>query len=600
MNILGYSGLDASVRYAELDPDLRRGEERMVQGLDSAAVLLVDGRIVAAAEEERFSFEKHTGAFPRQSILYCLKEAGISPKQIDRVAHGFDYSRYAGIVGKGPRYDLVLDPARQKELWRDRMGLELEGDRFTPFPHHLTHAASAFYPSGFDEALCVVCDGMGEVESLTVYAVRQGEFQVLDRFGIHDSLGILYGLVTVHLGFKFNADEYKVMGLAPYGDPERFRTFFEAIHTIEKNGRYSLHLEKLGGLKQPYYRSVLDHLHQHVLPRPEDSEHLPEIACDFAAAAQACLERLLFHVIVHWRQHTGLRQICLAGGVALNCTFNGKLLQSGLFEQVYVQPAAGDDGSALGAAFLAAGQAGVLLDPLNCNELPYYGPSFTQAEIGRVLNEVDEGSGLAVEDLESEDQAALDAAQALADGEIVAWFQGRLEFGPRALGHRSILANPLLPDIKQELNSVIKLREGFRPFAPAVTRERAHDYFDFVPSAMFDYMLATCPVRPEWRARLPGVTHVDGSARMQTVDRHQNALFHRLITRFGDLTGVHCVVNTSFNLRGQPMIASPIVALETFRKVRIDRLYLGSFRLVKIAAAETLRGRDRATADIRL
>jgi carbamoyltransferase len=599
MNILGYSGLDASVRYAELDPGLRSGEERMVQGLDSAAVLLVDGRIAAAAEEERFSFEKHTGAFPRQSILYCLKEGGLSPKQIDRVAHGFDYSRYTGMVGKGRRYDLVLDPARQKELWRDRMGLEIGGDRFAPFPHHLTHAASAFYPSGFDEALCVVCDGMGEVESLTVYSARRGEFQILDRFGIRDSLGILYGLVTVHLGFKFNADEYKVMGLAPYGDPERFRRFFEGIHTIEANGKYALHLEKLGDLKQPYYRSVLDHIHRHVLPRPEDSEHLPEIACDFAAAAQACLERLLFHVIAHWRRQTGLRRICLAGGVALNCTFNGKLLQSGLFDEVYVQPAAGDDGSALGAAFLAARRAGEPLNPANCNELPYYGPSFTHAEIDGLLNDLGEDSGLAVEDLGSEDHAALDAAQALADGEIVAWFQGRLEFGPRALGHRSILANPLLPDIKQELNSVIKLREGFRPFAPAVTRERAHDYFDFVPSATFDYMLATCQVRPEWRSRLPGITHVDGSARMQTVDRHRNALFHRLITGFGELTGVHCVVNTSFNLRGQPMIASPIVAIETFRKVRIDRLYLGSFRLVKIAAAETFRGQDKATADIR-
>jgi carbamoyltransferase len=598
MNILGYSGLDASVRFAQSDPDLRSGEERMVQGLDSAAVLLVDGRIVAAAEEERFSFEKHTGAFPRQSILYCLKEAGISPRQIDRVAHGFDYGRYTGIVGKGRRYDLVLDPARQQELWRDWMGPEI-GKRFASFPHHLTHAASAYYPSALDEALCVVCDGMGEVESLTVYAARHGEFQVLDRFGIRESLGILYGLVTVHLGFKFNADEYKVMGLAPYGDPERFRHFFEGIYTIKENGRYSLHLEKLGDLKQPYYRSVLDHIHRNVLPRAEDGEQLPEIACDFAAAAQACIERLLFHVIAHWQRQTGLRKICMAGGVALNCTFNGKLVQSGAFEEVYVQPAAGDDGSALGAAFLAARQVGERLNPLNCNELPYYGPSFTHGEIARLLDDLSESSGLAVEDLESEDHAALDAAQALADGEIVAWFQGRSEFGPRALGHRSILANPRLPDIKQELNSIIKLREGFRPFAPAVTHERARDYFDFVPSSTFDYMLATCQVRPEWRSRLPGITHVDGSARMQTVSCRRNPLFHRLITRFGELTGVHCVVNTSFNLRGQPMIASPVVAIETFQKVRIDRLYLGSFRLVKISVAGTLRGRDKAIADTR-
>lgn len=581
MIILGYSGLDASVSHARQDPTLRAGEERMVQGLDSAAALLVDGRIIAAAAEERFSFEKHTNAFPHRAIRYCLGAARIGPDEIDLVAHGFDYGRYASLFRNGDRFARVLDPRLQLELWRATFGHALPAGKFVPLTHHLTHAASCWFPSGFEQALCVVCDGMGEVESMTIYAAQNGTFEVLARFGIGDSLGILYGLVTAHLGFKFNADEYKVMGLAPYGNPERFRPFFDSILELQDSGRYALRLDRLTREKAPYHRNVLKYFEEHVIPRPESTESLPQLHCDFAAAAQEGLERALFHVIGHWRRQTGLTRLCMAGGVALNCTFNGKLVHSGLFDEVYVQPAAGDDGSALGAALLAARRAGEGLSADNCGELPFYGPAYSQEDMSAAATALAEGFD--VTDLGSAEAAADDAARALADGRIVAWFQGRMEYGPRALGNRSILANPLEPDIKERLNAVIKLREAFRPFAPAVTVERAADYFEFVPSSTFDYMLATCPVRSEWRSRLPGVTHVDGSARMQTVDSRRNPLFHRLITAFGQLTGVHCVVNTSFNLRGQPMIVSPEVAITTFRRVRIDRLYLGSLRLGKRA-----------------
>ncbi len=578
MIVLGYSGLDGSVAYALEDPGLRPGEERMVQGLDSAAALLVDGRVVAAAAEERFSFEKHTGAFPRLAIGYCLGQAGLRAADIDLVAHGFDYGRYGALFAED-RFRRIFDPARQPELWQDRLGVSLASTRFRPVSHHLAHAASAWHPSGFDEALCVVCDGMGEVESLSVFAARDGKLERLDQFGIRDSLGILYGLVTVHLGFTFNADEYKVMGLAPYGNPDRFRPFFQSIVELQAEGRYALRLDRLTTDRSPHWRGVLDHLAQHVLPRPEGADTLPQVHCDFAAAAQECLERVLFHVLGYWRRRTGLRRLCMAGGVALNCTFNGKLIHSGLFDRVYVQPAAGDDGTALGAALHAAYQAGERLSPANCGELPFYGPAYSDAAMAEAARTL--GAGLTVTDLGSVEAAADDAAQALHRGAIVAWFQGRMEYGPRALGSRSILANPLEPDIKERLNAVVKLREAFRPFAPAVAVERASQYFDFVPSATFDTMLATCLVRAPWRARLPGVTHVDGSARMQTVDPGRNPLFHRLITAFGVLSGVHCVVNTSFNLRGQPMIVSPEVAIDTFRRVRLDRLYLGRLRLTK-------------------
>jgi carbamoyltransferase len=581
MIILGYSGLDASVPYARRDPDLRAGEERMVQGLDSAAAILVDGTVLAAAAEERFCGEKHTNIFPAESIRYCLAAAGISADQIDAVAHGFDYGRYAAMLGviDADRYETVLSPARQLDLWRDRFDLRLPAEKFLPVRHHLAHGASTYFPSGFKDALCVVCDGMGETESLSIYAVRDGIFRLLDRHRIKDSLGILYGLVTFHLGFKFNADEYKVMGLAPYGNPEAFRSFFDSIIELQQQGKYRIHLDPLWRDPQPYYRGVLKYIQEQIIARPDDTEMLPQSHCDFAAAAQECLERTLFHVIEYWREQTRLTKLCMAGGVALNCTFNGKLAQRRLFDEIHVQPAAGDDGTALGAALASAHRMGEPLSPAIVGALPFYGPAYSKEEILAAIGSL--AGGLDVADLGSKTAAAEDAAAALAADQTVAWFQGRMEYGPRALGNRSILANPLIPDIKDRLNRIIKLREGFRPFAPAVAIEWAHDYFEFSPSSMFDYMLATCRVRPEWRSRLPGITHIDGSARMQTVDADRNALFHRLITAFGQITGIYCLVNTSFNLRGQPMIISPAIAVETFRKVALDRLYIGSVRLRK-------------------
>jgi carbamoyltransferase len=570
--ILGYSGLDDSVRFAKRDPNLPAGEERIVQGLDSAAAIVVDGEIVAATAEERFCGEKHTGRFPVESIRCCLDGAGITRDKIDFVAHGFDYRRYAGIfkVANSAIYDAVYDPSRQRQLWEQQLGISL-GDRFVPVNHHLAHAASAYFPSGFGDALCVITDGMGEAESMTIYDVHDGHFKILDRCNIRDSLGMLYGLVTYHLGFKFNADEYKVMGLAPYGDPKIFRDFFSRTIIFDTPQTY-----RIQGM--PNYREMLARLAGEI-SRPENTEMLPQEHCDFAAAAQEAMERALFHVIGYWQKKTRLKNLCMAGGVALNCTFNGKLHAKRLFDRIYVQPAAGDDGSALGAALVTARERGDTLSPNIINAMPYYGPSFSKDAIEAAI--IEGGEGLKVRELESVEAAADDAALALANDEIVAWFQGRMEYGPRALGNRSILANPLISDIKEKLNRIIKLREGFRPFAPAVANGFAHNYFEFDPSTMFDYMLSVCPVAKEWRERLPGITHVDGSARIQTVNEHQNALFYRLIVSFGKHTGVYCVVNTSFNLQGQPIIVSPKIAIETFRRVAFNRLYMGAFRLCK-------------------
>jgi carbamoyltransferase len=569
--VLGYSGLDDSVRFAQLDPLLVDGEERIVQGLDSAAAIIVDGEIVAAAAEERFCGEKHTGRFPVASIRYCLEAAGIACGDIDLVAHGFDYRRYANIfrVTNPDIYHAVYDPDRQRQLWREHFAIAL-GEKFVPVKHHLAHAASTYFPSGYKNALCLVADGMGETESMTVYDVRDGDFQVLARHPIADSLGMLYGLVTYHLGFKFNADEYKVMGLAPYGDPAVFREFFDAVVALESPADF--HIRSMSN-----HREMLKRLAAQIAS-PDSVEMLPQQHCDFAAAAQEALEKVLFHVIGHWQRQTRRRDLCMAGGVALNCTFNGKLAAKRLFERIHIQPAAGDDGTALGAALITARQRGDKLSPSLVDAMPFYGPEFSSEAIEAAI--IERADGLEIVEFGSGEAAADDAARALADKRIVAWFQGR-EYGPRALGNRSILANPLIPGIKDKLNRIIKLREGFRPFAPAVAREFADQYFEFLPSTMFDYMLAVCPVTPEWRGRLPGITHVDGSARMQTIGDRQNPLFHRLIMSFGRISGVYCLVNTSFNLQGQPIIVSPTIAIDTFRKVAFDRLYLGTFRLSK-------------------
>jgi carbamoyltransferase len=588
MIILGYSGFDGSVDYQKRRADLRPGEERMTQGLDSAAALVIDGRIVAAAAEERFSFQKHSNRFPALAIQYCLDEAGVALRDVDHVAHGFDYGRYAAMFKRfdADFYGSVLAPERQLPLWSERLGYALPAERFHPVNHHLAHAATAFLPSGFDEALCVVCDGMGEVASLTVYYADRRGYRTLDTTSVRNSVGILYSIVTRHLGFKFNADEYKVMGLAPYGDPSVYRGFFESITQLKPDGRFEIDLPAASGAGKDapelFHRGVLRHLHECVIPSPESSESLSQPYCDFAAAAQECLERILFHTIRHWRSVTGLKNLCMAGGVALNCTCNGKLVAARWFDQVYVQPAAGDDGAALGAALHVAVENRETFDPRNVDEMPFYGPSYSKAKILAAARTF--SNAIDVDDAGSISAAADDAAAALCRDEIVAWFQGRMEYGPRALGNRSILANPTVPDIKERLNQIIKLREGFRPFAPAVNVEHARTYFDFVDSFTFDYMLATCQVKPDWRGRLPGVTHVDGSARMQTVARGNNPSFHDLIRRFGERSGIYCVINTSFNVRGQPMIVSPQVAIETFLKVRIDRLYLDSIRITKRGA----------------
>jgi len=582
MIVLGYSGFDRSVDFARREPGIRPGEERMVQGFDSACAILLDGEVIAAAAEERFSLEKHTNRFPRNAIRYCLKAANVRLSQVERIVHGFNYEKYASIFRGTDRYEQVLDPARQKDVWMRVFGEEFRPTTFGTVEHHLAHAASAYFPSGFETSLCLVCDGMGEVDAITLYEVNCGKFTKLDSLLIPNSIGILYGIITSQLGFAFNADEYKLMGLAPYGDPSRFRGLFERLIKPTDGGRYMIDWNICGenAFHSPYYRKILEYLDREVLPRPESSETHSQPYKDLAASVQEALENSITRLLCHWATKTGQKNLCMTGGVALNCTLNGKLIKQKLFEDLFIQPAAGDDGTALGAALFASHN----LEPdkfhTQRRPMPFFGPEYSQTEMNAAAEKF--VGKIIIDDLGTPERAASDAAEALSKDAIVAWFQGRMEYGPRALGNRSITANPMISDIKERLNAIIKLREGFRPFAPAVAAEHASRYFEIGDGASpFDYMLATTMVRPEWRERLPGITHVDGSARVQTVSSENNRLFYLLIEEFAKRTGIHALVNTSFNIRGQPMIVSPEIAIETILKVRIDRLYLGSLRIVR-------------------
>ena len=581
MNILGISGFENSMRFKkDRWPELEEREYRISQGHDSAATLIVDGEVVAAAAEERFNREKHSGKFPIGAISYCLSEAGLSTGDIDELAHGFDYSPY--------RKAYSIDQATA-QLYRDvfsREALLALVDRYMPgFPperlhhvsHHLAHAASAYFTSGWDECLVAVVDGMGEAQSVSIFRGHDGKLDRLHEISAHDSIGILYSLVTLHLGFDFNSDEYKIMGLAPYGDPRRFRPFFEEAVQLLPDGSVRIPILRLNRTREEreIYSATRGFLEKNLVKQRRPDAAIKDEHCDAAAALQACLDKVMLHICGHFGAATGLRRLALAGGVALNCTANGRLKQSGLFDDIYVQPAAGDDGSALGAALYRASQAG---EARNTRlPVPFYGPAHSMPSIEAALAAFEDR--LEVLRLDTLDQTCAEAARLIAEGRVVAWYRGRMEFGPRALGHRSILADPGRPEMRDRVNAMVKMREAFRPFAPAVSLEQAHMWFDVAPVTELPYMITTVDVRQEYRAQLPAITHVNGSARVQTVSPKDNPEFHALLQAVGRITGRQMVLNTSFNVKGQPIVNTPHEALCTFLATGIEFLFLENIRI---------------------
>jgi len=576
MNILGISGFENAMSFKRVQwPGLEEREYRISQGHDAAAALLINGVLVAAAAEERFDRQKHSARFPVHAISYCLSEAGLSLEHIDELVHGFDYSPYQKIYSLDPMTAPLYEQVFSREALLAQVERNLSGfrpQRVHHVGHHLAHAASAFFTSGWDDCLVAVVDAMGEAQSVSIFHGHDGKLDKLREISAQDSMGILYSLVTLHLGFDFNSDEYKIMGLAPYGSPERFRAFFQHAVELCPDGSIRIPVLRLNRTREERenYTATRKYLDEHLVKerRPEDeitAEHR-----DVAAALQECLDRVMLHICGHFGASTGLRRLALAGGVALNCTANGRLMRSGLFDEIYIQPAAGDDGAALGAALYRAALArdvhNVRFPP------PFHGPGYSIEKIDVALAEF--ADRVDVIRYRTLDQACAEAARLIAEGRVLAWYRGRMEFGPRALGHRSILADPRRPQMRDRINAMVKMREAFRPFAPAVSLEQVHLWFDVPPLTELPYMITNVDVREEYRAQLPAITHINGSARVQTVSAKDNPELHALLQAVGSATGREMVLNTSFNIKGQPIVNTPREALETFLGTGIDFLFL--------------------------
>ena len=548
---------------------------------DAAAALLRDGEVVAAAQEERFSRIKHDPSFPRQAIRYCLDEAGISAADLDYV--GF-YDRplvkferiLLTYLSTFPRslfaFLKAMPPWLRQKLWiRHEIRKALDYDGPVLFAeHHMSHAASAFLASPFEEAAILTTDGVGEWAT-TAYGVGEGNrIRLVKEIHFPHSLGLLYSAITYYLGFRVNSAEYKVMGLAPYGKPRYLEQFRELID-VREDGSFKLNMKYFAyhyGLRMTNTR--LERLFGRQRRLPDDP--IDPFHQDVAASLQAVTEDVLLKAANHLYRETGLKRLCMAGGVALNCVANGRILRETPFEELFVQPAASDAGGAVGVALFIYHT--LLKQPRTWHwRDAYLGPGYEAEEIRRVL----EKYGLPYEEL-SREALLRRTARLIADQRVVGWFQGRMEFGPRALGNRSILGDPRNPENKDRINLKIKFRESFRPFAPSVLEEKAKEYFELdVPSP---YMLLTAQVRPD-RRTIPAVTHVDGSARIQTVSREQNPLFYDLLAEFERQTGCPVLINTSFNVRGEPIVCTPEDALSCFFRTRMDDLVIGPFHLAK-------------------
>jgi carbamoyltransferase len=591
MNILGISGFENAMTFKKAHwPGLDEREYRISQGHDAAAALVVDGTLVAAASEERFDRNKHSAHFPIHAIRYCLEQAGLRIQDIHEIAHSFDYSRVCKILSLDPVTaqlckEVFLRDALLKLAGRDLP--EFDGNKLTHVNHHLSHAASAFYTSGFENSLVAVVDGMGEIHSASIFTGCEGRLNKVHEVSAQDSIGILYSVITLHLGFDFNSDEYKIMGLAPYGNPERFRGFFKEAVQLCDDGSIRIPILHLNHRREEreFHTATRRFLDANLIRARNPEDEITPDHEDVAAALQECLDNVMLHICGHFGRQTGLRKLALAGGVALNCTANGRLIQSGLFDDVYIQPAAGDDGSALGAALHRASLVGEVRNERM--PVPFYGPAHP---IGSVLNQFDEIETVQYRSLED---ACAQAARLIAEGRVIAWFRGRMEFGPRALGHRSILADPGHPQMRDRINAMVKMREAFRPFAPAVTIEQVDRWFEVDPGKEFPYMIATVDVRPQYRAQLPAITHVNGSARVQTVSGTDNPEFHALLKAVGKTTGREMALNTSFNVKGQPMVNTPREAIETFLRTGIEFLFLENTLVRRRVRQRGSAARDR-------
>ena len=575
---------------------------------DSAACLIAGGRVVAAAQEERFTRKKHDFNFPANAVRYCLGAGGVaSPQELDYVVF-YDkpfvkferlLQSYLHDAPKGlPSFIKAMPLWLKSKLWmNENIGDELDYDgKILYTEHHESHAASAFFPSPFEKAAILTIDGVGEWATASLGVGEGNRIRLLKELHFPHSLGLLYSAFTYFTGFKVNSGEYKLMGLAPYGEPRYVDRILSEIVDLKDDGSLKLNMKYfnyVSGLRMttPAFDRLFDGP-----ARPPEAK-LTDREMDIAASIQVVTEMAMMNMARFAHRETGLDNLCLAGGVALNCVGNGKILREGPFKNLWIQPAAGDAGGALGAALFVHHQ---LLDaPRTANEKrdtqagTLLGPSFSDDEIGAFIA----AKGITAKRFPDTESLTAHVADVMQKDAVVGWFQGRMEFGPRALGARSIIGDARSRSMQTTMNVKIKFRESFRPFAPSVLRERVGEWFEM--DADSPYMLLVAPVSPahrydvpqngargleklkQIRSSVPAITHVDYSARVQTVDRNDNPVYHRLLEKFFEATGCPVIVNTSFNVRGEPIVCTPEDAYRCFCRTNMDYLVLGSWVIDK-------------------
>ncbi|HUG18284.1 MAG TPA: carbamoyltransferase, partial [Planctomycetaceae bacterium] len=580
---------------------------------DSAAALVVDGQIVAAAQEERFTRKKHDFHFPQHAIDYCLSQAGLEPEQLDYV--GFydkpftKFERlietYLAFVPRGYRSFRQAMPLWLKEklhLPREiRKGLRGRyTGRFVFTDHHESHAASAFFPSPFDEAAIITFDGVGEWTTTCFGIGRGNKIELHKELRFPHSLGLLYSAFTYYTGFRVNSGEYKVMGLAPYGRPLFADRILEHLMDLKEDGSFRMDMSYFNYCQGLTMTNDKFHRLFGGPARPPETE-LTQREMDLAASVQAVTEEVMLRTARHVHERTGMKNLVMAGGVALNCVGNGRILREGPFEKLWIQPAAGDAGGALGTAqfiwhqLLAKPRHTTGKDFQNGSRL---GPEFSDREILACLKKHD----ARYTEFATDEELTGYVARLISEENVIGWFQGRMEFGPRALGSRSILGDARSSKMQQVMNLKIKFRESFRPFAPIVLQEHVHEYFEMRPGEESPYMLLVAPVKEAIRSKdlgadhekafgieklnyvrssIPAITHVDYSARVQTVDHERNPLLHQLMTRFYEMTGCPVLINTSFNVRSEPIVCTPDDAYHCFLMTDMDALVLGRYVIEK-------------------
>ncbi len=572
---------------------------------DSAACLIIDGRIISAAQEERFTRKKHDHGFPSNAIEYCLKEAGIEPQDLDYVAfydkpfQKFDrlLSTYLTYAPRGFASFLKAMPLWLKQkLWiKDFIADELKFEGKILFPeHHQSHAASAFFPSPFQDAAFLTVDGVGEWTTSSYGVGENNKIDIMGELHFPHSLGLLYSAFTYFTGFRVNSGEYKLMGLAPYGNPVYVDIIKEKLIDLKDDGSFKMNMQYFN------FAAGLTMTNRKFAtlfggpPRKPESE-ITQREMDIARSIQEISEEILLKMVNHVYNQTNKSNLVLAGGVALNCVGNGRILREGPFENIWIQPAAGDAGGALGAALFTwhqyLNQAREPQSKRDSQRGSYLGPDFSDIEIKAYLD----SKQIPYHHFEDSELFS-SVAQLIADEKVIGWFQGRIEFGPRALGNRSIIGDARSPEMQSTMNLKIKYRESFRPFAPSILSEKVADVFDLEQES--PYMLLVAQVKKElWldmdkdrsglsminspRSTLPAITHVDQSARIQTVNPQDNPRYHALISSFYELTGSPVIINTSFNVRGEPIVCTPEEAFTCFMRTEMDHLVLGNYILNK-------------------